>query len=464
MSFLKFNRIKKVHAFSTEDGQEACRKAKTPPPRIGTPVQRKWRNRMEHRGLKLLEGVLRPHDLEGNSPGPRLKQLASNLLQCLRAGHSDALEEEFHRSWPNYLNVPVSRDRIAVIREIACGPGMHTMFSSMLDIGDKRKQLTALKLATFMCVVDDMLTLLLSHNEFLPTITRMLWNREDIREDARGPAIPAVQVRRAAIVSLSFVVREPAKRLGMTPYFEQLAHQERLGFLEKLCDLGIPAAAVANLNDREVLDDEILVVKGMLVIRVICSGANTGSGGSEKCKECLLKLRAFEAIAQHAIAPSTLRPFMLSVIETLSALATVIGTEALVDYPGLMDCIQTLWVKRQTPDPEMPPGQPWDSHKSVAKAASELVAYVSKVQGKPSPISGAEPRVPLPQAAQREIMCLCASCGRPPNVTGFRGTPPFHRWCGCMRCKVMRYCSKKCRENHWKNGHWNECVPLWLVP
>ena len=28
--------------------------------------------------------------------------------------------------------------------------------------------------------------------------------------------------------------------------------QERLGFLEKLCDLGIPAAAVANLNDREV--------------------------------------------------------------------------------------------------------------------------------------------------------------------------------------------------------------------
>lgn len=184
----------------------------------------------------------------------------------------------------------------------------------------------------------------------------------------------------------------------------------------------------------------------------------------EKCKDTLLKLRAFEAIAQHAIAPSTLRPHMCSVIETLTALARVLGIEKLERYPGLMDSVETLWVMRQVPDPIIEVGKPWDSNRAVAYAAAELVAYVAKVRGKPPPISGVEGHTNIHKGAQPEKICRCAKCGRLPNIHGSGGTPPFHRWCRCFRCKVMRYCSKKCRETHWIQGHWNECVPLWLVP
>jgi len=411
-----------------------------------------------------MEGVLEPPCWDGNSPNPGLKPLAKNLLQCLRSGSNVALEREFDANWPGYLDAEVTKKRIAVIREIACGPGMHTMFAALFNEVDKRKQYTCMMLATFMCVVDDMLTLLLSHPEFLPTLTRMLWNKIDIPEDHRGPPVPAMHVRRSAIVSLSFIVREQSKPPGITPFFEHLAWLERIAFLEKLCDLGIPAAAVANLNDREALNDEVLVGKGMMVVRTICSGADTSQGGSEKCLDTLIKLRAFEAIAQHAIAPSNLRPHMLAVVETLTAIARVAGIQKLEEYPGLMDSIQTLWVRRQVPDPPIPPGQPWDSNKVVAYAAAELVAYVAKVNGRPSPIPGVMSRNTQEKVARREKDCFCAGCGRRPDVKGIGGTPGFFRWCRCSRCKVMRYCSKKCREVHWMKGHWNECVPLWLVP
>jgi len=412
-----------------------------------------------------MEGVLNPIDYTGNSPGPKLKPLAKNLMAALRAGNNEALQREFETAWPNYLHVEVSKARIAVIRDIATGPGLHTMFVSLMSQEDKRKQLTAMELATFMCVVDDMLGLLLSHAEFLPTLTRMLWNKEDIPADHRGAHVPAVHVRRAAVVALSFIVREPSRPPIQSDYLDGMRFKARLVFLEKMCDLGIPAAAIANLNDKEGLNDSVLVGKGMLVIRTICSGADVKSGGSLKCRDTLEQLRAFEAIAQHAILPSNLRPFMLSVVETLAALAVVLGVEKLVSYPGMLNSLETLWVMRQAPDPPKKFGEPWDGNRIVGNSAASLINYIMKQQGKDPPITSIQAYQPNTENKTKpEKDCYCGYCGRPPNVQGMGGTPPFFRWCRCSRCVVTRYCSKKCRENHWKFGHWNECTPLWLVP
>ena len=59
-----------------------------------------WRNRIECRGLKLMEGFLAPIDKGGNAPGPKLKPLAKALLIPLREGNNEALNREFERSWP----------------------------------------------------------------------------------------------------------------------------------------------------------------------------------------------------------------------------------------------------------------------------------------------------------------------------------------------------------------------------
>ena len=312
-----------------------------------------------------MEGFLAPIDKGGNAPGPKLKPLAKALLIPLREGNNEALNREFERSWPGFLHKEVTVERTAVIREIACGPGLHTLFVALMSDHDRRKQLTAMELATFLCVVDDMLGLLLSHAEFLPTLTRMLWCKTNIPADERGAEVPALAVRRAGVVALSFVIREKAVPKGQSEYLDEMRFKERIAFLERMCDLGIPAAAIANLNDKEALKDTTLIEKGMLVVRTICAGADTKAGGSFKCKDCLEKLRAYESISQHAIAPSSLRPHMLDVVETLSALCVVFGIEKFVSYPGMLDSLETLWTRRQMPDPVLPPGEPWDSNKEA---------------------------------------------------------------------------------------------------
>ena len=77
-----------------------------------------WRNRIEGRGMKLMEGLLAPIDMGGNSPGPLLKPLAKALLVPLREGNNESMQREFRRSWPGFLHKEVNVQRTAVIREV----------------------------------------------------------------------------------------------------------------------------------------------------------------------------------------------------------------------------------------------------------------------------------------------------------------------------------------------------------
>jgi len=132
---------------------------------------------------------------------------------------------------------------------------------------------------------------------------------------------------------------------------------------------------------------------------------------------------------------------------------------------GMLNSLETLWVMRQAPDPPKKFGEPWDGNRIVGNSAASLINYIMKQQGKDPPITSIQAYQPNTENKTKpEKDCYCGYCGRPPNVQGMGGTPPFFRWCRCSRCVVTRYCSKKCRENHWKFGHWNECTPLWLVP